>query len=210
MRMGMRLAKTKGIHGYLPEMTELYAIDVFDPLRGSPFTSAMRQGLSLYRLQTKAKVTPLFAPFIYKKRTFYQDRLGTNIGKALKNRTVFAQVDPDAMPSNRVKKTHVLSKIKKQHSHGKEIRGRQITNLMNLFGAYRPRADQVFGETVKRVSNLVLADEWMVIEPDEKRSDRCRKRICCDAVFILKRIALPRQARDKHRDSTQKRELMHF
>eukprot|EP01046_Picozoa_sp_COSAG06_P038833 COSAG06_NODE_4520_length_4185_cov_13.400147_2_plen_137_part_00 len=136
MRIGMRLAKTKGIHGFVPEMTELYAIDVFDPLRGSPFTSAMRQELSLYRLQTKAKV------------------------------------DPDAMPSNRVKKTHVLTKIKKHHSHGKEIRGRQIANLMGLFGAYRPRADKVFGETVKRVSNLVLADEWMVIAPDEKRSDR--------------------------------------
>ena len=147
---------------------------------------------------------------IYIKNERFTKTGWTNIGKALKNRTVFAQVDPDAMPSNRVKKTHVLSKIKKQHSHGKEIRGRQITNLMNLFGAYRPRAEQVFGETVKRVSNLVLADEWMVIEPDEKRSDRCRKRICCDAVFILKRIALPRQARDKHRDSTQKRELMHF
>jgi hypothetical protein len=28
--------------------------------------------------------TPLSAPFIYKKRSFYQDRLGTNIGKTQK------------------------------------------------------------------------------------------------------------------------------
>jgi hypothetical protein len=44
MRMGMRLAKTKGIHGYLPEMTELYAID--------------------------GKKTALFEPFIYKMHYF--------------------------------------------------------------------------------------------------------------------------------------------
>ena len=30
------------------------------------------------------KGTRLFAPFIYKNASFYQDRLGTNIGKALK------------------------------------------------------------------------------------------------------------------------------
>ena len=31
------------------------------------------------------KETPLFAvPFIYENASFYQDRLGTNIGKALK------------------------------------------------------------------------------------------------------------------------------
>jgi hypothetical protein len=28
--------------------------------------------------------TPLFGAIVYKNRTFYQDRLGTNIGKALK------------------------------------------------------------------------------------------------------------------------------
>ena len=33
----------------------------------------------------------LFEPFIHKKRTFYQGRLGTNIGKALKKGTVFPQ-----------------------------------------------------------------------------------------------------------------------
>ena len=31
----------------------------------------------------------LFAPFIYKNASFYQDRLGTNIGKALKKRATF-------------------------------------------------------------------------------------------------------------------------
>ena len=33
--------------------------------------------------------TPLFEPLIYKKRTFYQDRLGTNIGKTQKKRVAF-------------------------------------------------------------------------------------------------------------------------
>jgi hypothetical protein len=28
-----------------------------------------------------------FEPFMYKKRSFYQDRLGTNIGKALKKKS---------------------------------------------------------------------------------------------------------------------------
>ena len=32
----------------------------------------------------------IFAPFIYKNRSFYQDRLGTNIGKALKKRWSFS------------------------------------------------------------------------------------------------------------------------
>jgi len=31
----------------------------------------------------------IFAPFLYPKRSFYQDRLGTNIGKALKTRGAF-------------------------------------------------------------------------------------------------------------------------
>ena len=31
----------------------------------------------------------LFEPFLHQKRTFYSDRLGTNIGKALKKQTVF-------------------------------------------------------------------------------------------------------------------------
>eukprot|EP01046_Picozoa_sp_COSAG06_P023069 COSAG06_NODE_1816_length_8301_cov_28.278225_7_plen_77_part_00 len=43
-------------------------------------------------LNEVTRKTPLFEPFIYleyiyiKKRSFYQDRLGTNIGKALKIR----------------------------------------------------------------------------------------------------------------------------
>ena len=32
--------------------------------------------------------TPLFAPFIYINASFHQDRLGTNIGKALKKRVM--------------------------------------------------------------------------------------------------------------------------
>ena len=31
-----------------------------------------------------------------------------------------------------------------------------------------------------------------------------RKRIFCDAIFILKTIILPRQARDKHREDSKK------
>jgi hypothetical protein len=31
--------------------------------------------------QIKVRKTPLFEPFLYEKRSFYQDRLGTNIGK---------------------------------------------------------------------------------------------------------------------------------
>jgi hypothetical protein len=34
--------------------------------------------------------TPLFEPFLYKNDHFYQDRLGTNIGKALKTRLPFS------------------------------------------------------------------------------------------------------------------------
>jgi hypothetical protein len=33
--------------------------------------------------------TPLFEPFIYNNEDFYQDRLGTNIGKVEKKRVVF-------------------------------------------------------------------------------------------------------------------------
>eukprot|EP01046_Picozoa_sp_COSAG06_P007683 COSAG06_NODE_379_length_16608_cov_83.792477_4_plen_80_part_00 len=40
--------------------------------------------------QSTVSKNALFEPFVYKKRAFYQDRLGTNIGK-LKKTTVFPQ-----------------------------------------------------------------------------------------------------------------------
>eukprot|EP01043_Picozoa_sp_COSAG02_P065423 COSAG02_NODE_9868_length_2088_cov_1.218703_1_plen_471_part_01 len=128
LRIGMRLIKTKGSHGFMPEMAELYACE--DPELGSPFTSAMKQTLCLHRLKTKVRI------------------------------------DPDSMSTHRVKKEHVLKKVQRWHDARKEIRGRQVCNLMVLFGAYRPHTDDVFGETVKRVSMLVAMDEWMVIVPD--------------------------------------------
>ena len=71
------------------------------------------------------------------------------------------------MSTHRVKKDQVLKKVQRWHDARKEIRGRQVCNLMVLFGAYRPHTEDVFGETVKRVSMLVAMDEWMVIVPDE-------------------------------------------
>ena len=57
--------------------------------------------------------------------------------------------------------------LQKRYEHRKAIRGRQVTNILNLYGAYRPHTGDVFGEVVKHVSYSVLADEWMVIEPEE-------------------------------------------
>jgi hypothetical protein len=40
------------------------------------------------------ELSPLFEPFIYIKRSFYQDRLGTNIGKIQKKDTFAGMLAP--------------------------------------------------------------------------------------------------------------------
>jgi hypothetical protein len=45
----------------------------------------------------QVRKTPLFAPFTLKKRSFYQDRLGTNIGKALKKEWRFSHAGLEAI-----------------------------------------------------------------------------------------------------------------
>jgi hypothetical protein len=49
--------------------------------------------------------TPLFAPFIYINASFHQDRLGTNIGKALKKRVMRFRRARVWISSKRVRKT---------------------------------------------------------------------------------------------------------
>lgn len=77
------------------------------------------------------------------------------------------RIEPDWIPTHRVKKAKVLKKIQHWVEGHKDVRARQVFNLFVLFGVYRPHAGAVFGETVKRVSLLVAADEWMVIVPDK-------------------------------------------
>eukprot|EP01043_Picozoa_sp_COSAG02_P023781 COSAG02_NODE_1279_length_13487_cov_7.611696_12_plen_1124_part_00 len=50
MRLTMRLQKTKGMHGYQPEVAEQYA--------EATFSSAAQQGLTLFRLKVRAQVDP--------------------------------------------------------------------------------------------------------------------------------------------------------
>jgi hypothetical protein len=50
MRINMRIQKTKGTHGYQPEMAEQYAV--------SRFESSAQQGLTLFRLKVRAQVDP--------------------------------------------------------------------------------------------------------------------------------------------------------
>jgi hypothetical protein len=43
----------------------------------------------------RRRVKTVFLSHLYIKRSFYQDRLGTNIGKALKKGTVFPQAEAE-------------------------------------------------------------------------------------------------------------------
>ena len=52
----MRIKKTKGTHGFQPEMAEQYAVE--KDFGGSGFNSAARQGLCLFRLKVKAQIDP--------------------------------------------------------------------------------------------------------------------------------------------------------
>jgi hypothetical protein len=47
-------------------------------------------------LQLAGATNASFAPFVYWKSAFYQDRLGTNVGKALKKRCVYRREDSTA------------------------------------------------------------------------------------------------------------------
>ena len=63
MRIRMRLKTTKGTHGFQPEMAELYATGDRD--NGSTFSSAHRQGLTLFRLKLYAHIDPELS-FVHK------------------------------------------------------------------------------------------------------------------------------------------------
>ena len=86
---------------------------------------------------------------------------------------VRAQIDPDMMLPMSVKqvpKQVELKKLMSKFERRIEIRGRMIRSLMNLYGAHRPHAGEVFGVTTTKLRDAVLNDPWMVSRPPEKLS----------------------------------------
>ena len=78
-----------------------------------------------------------------------------------------AKLNPETMTTHRVKKKHHLDRLMHKHRDRKEIRGRHLIDLMNVYGAYRPYADKVIGSMVKSVSMAILEDQWMVLKAPE-------------------------------------------
>ena len=84
---------------------------------------------------------------------------------------VRAQIDPDMMLPMSVKQVPKQKELKKLMSKFERrivIRGRMIRSLMNLYGAHRPHAGDVFGVTTTKLRDAVLNDPWMVSRPPEK------------------------------------------
>ena len=79
-----------------------------------------------------------------------------------------AHIVPESIPSHKVNRAHELHKLRKKWKNRDHIRGRTLTNLFSLYGAFRPWAEEIFGKTVKNVSLQILEDPWMmVIAPEQ-------------------------------------------
>ena len=115
--------------------------------------------------------------------TISQDRLRTNITKNLQKRRRFAQ---DAEARRQVKEQRRLANQRKRRE--------------------REAREKAAEEKEEAVYMAKLAARRAVADAEMSRMDEVRKRVFLRCHFILKPIIiLPRQARDKHRESTQKR-----
>jgi hypothetical protein len=132
----------------------------------------------------------LFEPFVayIYKRTFYQDRLGTNIGKALKKRTVLPQAKPSRSPALVRKHTHTYTHT---HTHS---RRKSCSCRVSRAPTQAPCVLSVFLHAGHWTSHVTVAATVTHV---------ARKRHFLSHLYI-KCIILPRQARDEHRKNSKK------
>ena len=128
--------------------------------------------------------------------SFYQDRLGTNIGKALKKSGVFSQaLAQEEWELSRRGARAVNAQVVDQHRYNEQAPPIKLT-----------RTTDKTNERCQRVVAQVAAVVGLMVRAVAQRGEELavRKRHCLRRLY-LKTIILPRQARDKHREGTQKR-----
>eukprot|EP01048_Picozoa_sp_COSAG05_P017828 COSAG05_NODE_2502_length_2975_cov_2.805633_1_plen_344_part_10 len=103
-------------------------------------------------------------------------------GLCLRRLKKHARVNPNDLLTRRAHKANELTKLRTQFNLRHAIRGRHLQHLMEHFGAFRPFASKIFGDTVIRTRDVVASDPWMLIAPPEVLSDEVRRSAAEDSV----------------------------
>ena len=78
-----------------------------------------------------------------------------------------AHIFPELM-GTATSKERALSRIRALVDAKRHVRGRTLYKLFVKFGCYRPHSEEVFGPLVKKMTQRVLDDEWIMFEHPEK------------------------------------------
>eukprot|EP01048_Picozoa_sp_COSAG05_P018940 COSAG05_NODE_2864_length_2557_cov_1.388527_1_plen_484_part_00 len=65
-------------------------------------------------------------------------------------------------------KTQAFKAVRSLVKHEKKVRGRVLYKMFDAMGCYRPHAEEIFGSTIKHLSQIVLDDEWIIFYPPDE------------------------------------------